>query len=56
MITIHLTRSGLDGPSRTIILDPVEQPSRPAQPERQPEPVREPAPVTPEREPDQVPA
>ena len=53
-MTAPLIRSGLDGPSRTIILDPVEEPA-PA-PQRAPEPVREPAPAPPEREPDKVPA
>ena len=47
-------RGGLDGPSRTIILDPIEQP-QPA-PERTPEPAPEKAPAPPEREPEKAPA
>ena len=55
MITPQVTRSGLDGPSRTIILDPIETPE--PQPQREPEPLREPEPAeAPEREPDKVPA
>lgn len=49
------TRSGLDGPSRTIILDPIEEPQ--PLPQREPEPVREPEPATePDREPEKAPA
>jgi len=44
-------RAGLDGPSRTIIVEPVEAPA-PVEPERLPEPT--PEPVTPE--PEKVPA
>lgn len=55
MIAPTLTRSGLDGPSRTIILDPVEAPE--PLPQREPEPEREPEPAkAPEREPEKVPA
>ena len=57
MTAPETTRAGLDGPSRTIILDPVEEP----QPIRrtEPEPLREPEPEptrAPEREPEKVPA
>ena len=55
MITPQVTRAGLDGPSRTIILDPVETPQ--PQPQREPEPQRQPEPAeAPEREPEKVPA
>jgi hypothetical protein len=57
----------LPGPSRTIIVEPVEEPARP-EPERLPEPVpvepaegepepkRQPAPAKPERKPERAPA
>lgn len=49
------TRSGLDGPSRTIILDPVEEPQ--PLPQTEPEPAREPEPAKPpDREPEKAPA
>lgn len=45
-------QAGLDGPSRTIIVEPQEQP----RPERAPEPVPEPAPEpVPERAPERKP-
>ncbi len=57
MITPQVTRAGLDGPSRTIILDPIETPQPQPQPQREPEPQRQPEPAeAPEREPEKVPA
>jgi len=59
LITPQVTRAGLDGPSRTIILDPIEtpQPQPQPQPQREPEPQRQPEPAeAPEREPEKVPA
>jgi len=57
LITPQVTRAGLDGPSRTIILDPVETPQPQPQPQREPEPQRQPEPAeAPEREPEKVPA
>jgi hypothetical protein len=55
-MALEAMRAGLDGPSRTIILDPVEEPQR--QPRTEPEPVPERVPDAPERErePDEVPA
>ena len=51
----HTTRSGLDGPSRTIILDPIEEPQ--PLPRTEPEPLEEPTPAqAPEPEPEKVPA
>jgi hypothetical protein len=47
-------QAGLDGPSRTIILDPVEEPQ--PLPERVPEPVPEEPAEAPEREPEKIPA
>lgn len=43
-------RLGLDGPSRTIIVEPLEQPA-PVEPRREPVPER-----TPDRRPEKVPA
>lgn len=40
---------GLDGPSRTIIVEPVEQPAIAPAPAA-PEPAKEPVPAEPERE------
>ena len=50
----------LPGPSRTIIVEPIELPDQqpaPVEPDREaePEPQREPAPPKPEREPEKVP-
>ena len=45
---------GLDGPSKTIIVEPVEAPAK--EPREQPEPEQEPAPFVPEREREKVPA
>jgi hypothetical protein len=47
----------LPGPSRTIIVEPIERPKpeRTPTPER-PEPKREPAPAKPKRKPEKVPA
>jgi len=57
LITPQVTRAGLDGPSRTIILDPIETPQPQPQPQREPEPQRQPEPAeAPEREPEKVPA
>lgn len=42
---------GLDGPSRRIVVEPLEQPA--TEPREEPEPVREAPPV---REPEKVPA
>jgi hypothetical protein len=49
-------RAGLDGPSRTIIVEPVEQPATTPAPPAEPEPERTPAPAQPEREREKVPA
>jgi hypothetical protein len=46
-------RMGLDGPSRTIIVEPIEQPA--TQPAHEPEPERAPE-RTPDREREKVPA
>lgn len=56
MFALPPIRAGLDGPSRTIILDPVEEPAPAPRREPEPEREREPAPAPPEREPDKVPA
>lgn len=49
----------LPGPSRTIIVEPIERPERapaPAEPGREREPApAEPAPATPEKQPEKVP-
>ena len=51
----------LPGPSRTIIVEPIEQPNRapapvePDNPDPEPAPERKPAPKRPEREPEKVP-
>jgi hypothetical protein len=46
----------LPGPSRTIIVEPIEQPRTNPAPERErPAPKREPAPAKPKREPEKVP-
>ena len=52
---VRFPYAGLDGPSRTIIVEPHEQP----QPAREPEPRRDPKPApepTPDREPEKTPA
>jgi len=54
VIAPTIPRSGLDGPSRTIILDPVEQPE--PLPRTEPEPLEEPPVEAPDREPEEVPA
>ncbi|MGO9973193.1 MAG: hypothetical protein ACLP01_10350 [Solirubrobacteraceae bacterium] len=48
-------RAGLDGPSRTIIVEPIDAPLR-EEPLTVPEPDQAPAPSEPTREPEKVPA
>lgn len=45
--------AGLDGPSRTITVEPIERPETAPPPPREPEPTPE---REPEREPEEVPA
>ena len=48
-------QAGLEGPSRTIIVEPAEQPAK-VQPREEPAPEREPAPREPAKLPEKVPA